>query len=107
MNRVLFRPGSGYDRRAIMGEGHYQYRVMGRAGWTFGRCLSYAWKKAGAQRERALSVVRASDHAAPIFLNSPPLEPRPIAANSDATDAFLFRYLQAFSPERATPFKGH
>jgi hypothetical protein len=54
VNRILLCRDGGYDRAAIMTEAAYQFRVMGHRGWTFGRCLSFAWKKAQAQRERCL-----------------------------------------------------
>jgi hypothetical protein len=41
------------DRRAIMTEAHRQFRLMRRYGWSFGRCLSFAWAKAREQRTRA------------------------------------------------------
>jgi hypothetical protein len=42
-----------FDRRAIMIEAHRQFRLMRRYGWSFGRCLSFAWAKAREQRARA------------------------------------------------------
>jgi hypothetical protein len=54
MNRILLCRDGSFDRAAIMTEASYQFRVMGHRGWTFGRCLSFAWKKARAHRERDL-----------------------------------------------------
>jgi hypothetical protein len=41
------------DRRAVMTEAHRQFMLMRRYGWSFGRCLSFAWAKAREQRARA------------------------------------------------------
>ncbi len=57
MNRVLIRFDGRYDRRAIMAEAHYQFRLTRGFGWSFGRCLSFAWKKAQAQRGRFISAL--------------------------------------------------
>jgi hypothetical protein len=35
-------------------EAHRQFRLMRRYGWSFGRCLSFAWAKAREQRGRVL-----------------------------------------------------
>ncbi len=40
-----------YDRAAICREAHRQFRQMRALGWSFGRCLGFAWKKAKAMRE--------------------------------------------------------
>jgi hypothetical protein len=48
----LVTPGGRLDRRAIMTEAHRQFRLMRRYGWSFGRCLSFAWAKAREQRGR-------------------------------------------------------
>ncbi len=53
MHKPLIRPDGGYDRRAIMAEAHRQFALTRGFGWTFGRCLSFAWKKAKGQRENA------------------------------------------------------
>ncbi len=39
-----------YDRSAIMFDAHRQYRLMRPLGWSFARCLSFAWSKAKARR---------------------------------------------------------
>ncbi len=57
MNRVLIRLDGGYDRRAIMAEAHHQFRLTRGFGWSFGRCLSFAWSKAKGQRGRLLSAL--------------------------------------------------
>jgi hypothetical protein len=46
----LVTPGGRLDRRAVMIEAHRQFRLMRPLGWRFGRCLSFAWAKARAQR---------------------------------------------------------
>ena len=53
MHKLLIRPDGGYDRRAIMAEAHRQFALTRGFGWSFGRCLSFAWKKAKGQRENA------------------------------------------------------
>jgi hypothetical protein len=53
---TLTAPCGSYDRRAIMIEAHRQFRLMRRYGWSFGRCLSFAWAKAREQRGRVLQV---------------------------------------------------
>jgi hypothetical protein len=53
---MLLTPDGHYDRAAVMIEAHRQFRLMRRHGWSFGRCLSFAWAKAREQRSR----VRAS-----------------------------------------------
>ena len=45
MTALLTAAGS-YDRRAVMTEAHRQFRLMRPLGWSFGRCLSFAWAKA-------------------------------------------------------------
>jgi hypothetical protein len=47
---ALITPAGRLDRRAVMTEAHRQFRLMRRYGWSFGRCLSFAWAKARAQR---------------------------------------------------------
>ena len=47
----LVTPAGRLDRRAVMIEAHRQFRLMRRYGWSFGRCLSFAWAKAREQRE--------------------------------------------------------
>ncbi len=46
----LVTPACRLDRRAVMTEAHRQFRLMRRYGWSFGRCLSFAWAKAREQR---------------------------------------------------------
>jgi hypothetical protein len=53
LHKLLIRPDGGYDRRAIMAEAHRQFALMRVIGWNFGRCLSFAWKKAKGQRDNA------------------------------------------------------
>jgi hypothetical protein len=48
----LVTPAGRLDRRAVMIEAHRQFRLMRRHGWSFGRCLSFAWAKAREIRER-------------------------------------------------------
>jgi hypothetical protein len=48
----LVTPAGRLDRRAVMIEAHRQFRLMRRYGWSFGRCLSFAWAKAREQRGR-------------------------------------------------------
>jgi hypothetical protein len=48
----LLTPGGRLDRRAVMTEAHRQFQLMRRYGWSFGRCLSFAWAKAREQRAR-------------------------------------------------------
>ncbi len=55
---VLLTPDGSYDRAAIMREAHRQFRQMRSFGWSFGRCLSFAWAKARAMR--ALGGVNAA-----------------------------------------------
>lgn len=33
------------DRAAVMTEARRQYQIMRPLGWTFARCLQYAWTK--------------------------------------------------------------
>jgi hypothetical protein len=46
------------DRRAVMIEAHRQFRLMRRYGWSFGRCLSFAWAKGREQRARGSNACR-------------------------------------------------
>lgn len=39
------------DRAAVMIEARRQFSIMGPLGWTFAKCLAYAWNKA---KRRAL-----------------------------------------------------
>jgi len=39
------------DRRAVMLDAHRQFRLMRRHGWSWIRCLSFAWSIAKARRE--------------------------------------------------------
>jgi hypothetical protein len=48
----LLTPTGAYDRAAIMRDAHRQRRQMTRHGWTWSRCLSFAWTKAKAMRAR-------------------------------------------------------
>ena len=48
----LVTPAGRLDRRAVMTEAHRQFRLMRPLGWSFGRCLSFAWAKAHEQRAR-------------------------------------------------------
>ena len=41
------------SREMQMTEAHHQFRLMRPLGWSFGRCLSFAWAKAREQRARA------------------------------------------------------
>jgi hypothetical protein len=51
----LVTPAGRLDRRAVMTEAHRQFRLMRHYGWSFGRCLSFAWAKAREQRGRLQS----------------------------------------------------
>jgi hypothetical protein len=48
----LVTPAGRLDRRAVMTEAHRQFWLMRRYGWSFGRCLSFAWAKEREQRAR-------------------------------------------------------
>ncbi len=56
MRAPLLTPAGAYDKAAIMREGHRQYRTCARLGWSFGRCLSFAWAKARAMREAEAEI---------------------------------------------------
>ncbi len=47
-----------YDRAAICREAHRQFRQMRSFGWSFGRCMSFAWSKAKAMRAGNSSPAR-------------------------------------------------
>jgi hypothetical protein len=49
----LLTPAGRLDRRAVMLDAHRQFRLMRPLGWSFGRCLSFAWAKAREQRAAA------------------------------------------------------
>ncbi len=52
MMRVpLLTPRGAFDRAAIMREAHRQFKMCHPLGWSFGRCLSFAWNKARAMRD--------------------------------------------------------
>ncbi|HEY8123872.1 MAG TPA: hypothetical protein VIF88_00385 [Methylocystis sp.] len=53
----LLTPAGRIDRRAIMIEAHGQFRLMPRHGWSFGRCLSFAWAKAREARTTAAPYI--------------------------------------------------
>ncbi|WP_144259387.1 hypothetical protein [Methylocystis sp. ATCC 49242] len=53
MRNELIRVDGDYDHAAILRDAHRQFRVMGRHGWSFSRCLAYSWTRARAQRDRA------------------------------------------------------
>ncbi len=74
----LVTPAGRLDRRAVLTEAHRQFRLMRRYGWSFGRCLSFAWAKA---RER-----RALVHASSLTVYHPRqratlLRPRIVSPN--------------------------
>jgi len=50
--------GNRFDKRAIMRDAHRVYRSMGPLGWSWSRCLSYAWVKAREVRRRAMGETR-------------------------------------------------
>lgn len=50
MINALLHPDHAYDRRAIMADAPRQRRLMASHGWSWGRCLSFAWAKAKAQK---------------------------------------------------------
>jgi hypothetical protein len=60
--RCLIKPGLAYDLRAIMCDAHAQWRCMGRRGWSWSRCLSFAWAKVRAERARMLAQHESSCH---------------------------------------------
>jgi hypothetical protein len=62
----LVTPAGRLDRRAVMIEAHRQFPLMRPLGWSFGRCLSFAWAKARERRARwsdgPFCVKRAERH---------------------------------------------
>ncbi len=65
MREILHHPDGRLNRAAVMREAWRQFRQMKPRGWTFGRCLSFAWNKARGQRDLALvaAVVKGPRHA--------------------------------------------
>jgi hypothetical protein len=61
MKTSLVTAARRLDRRAVMTEAHRQFRLMRRYGWSFGRCLSFAWAKARGQRVRGAQDGRTVD----------------------------------------------
>ncbi len=55
---MLLDKDGAFDRAAIMRDAHRQYRQMRRFGWSWSRCLSFAWSKAKAMRLREAMVLR-------------------------------------------------
>jgi hypothetical protein len=51
-------------------DAHRQFWLMRRYGWSFGRCLSFAWAKAREPRGAALSWRRAADRGVTAALQS-------------------------------------
>ncbi len=43
-----------FNRAGIMLDAHRQYRQMRAFGWSWSRCLSFAWARARAMREAAM-----------------------------------------------------
>ncbi len=43
-----------FDRAAIMRDAHDQYRRTRSLGWSWSRCLSFAWQRARAMRGQAI-----------------------------------------------------
>ena len=87
----LVTPAGRLDRRAVMTEAHRQFRLMRPLGWSFGRCLSFAWAKAREQRGARprlyldrLSPTTNGDALAPANRLAYPLSKRTVA-QPDAT----------------------
>ncbi len=59
----MLRDDGSFDRGAVMREAHRQYRSTRALGWSFGRCLSFAWSKARAMREIQLAQLAPNDAA--------------------------------------------
>ncbi len=47
----LLDSAGAFNRAAIMHDAHRQYRTCAPLGWSFGRCLSFAWARARAMRD--------------------------------------------------------
>ncbi len=50
---TLIAPSGAYNRAAIMRDAHRQFHQMRRHGWTWRRCLSFAYAKANAMQAHA------------------------------------------------------
>ncbi len=48
---MLIDDTGAFNRHAIMCDAHRQYRQMRAFGWSWSRCLSFAWARAQAMRE--------------------------------------------------------
>ncbi len=48
---TLLTGAGDFDHAAIMREAHKQFRAMRVFGWSWSRCLSFAWAMARAMRE--------------------------------------------------------
>jgi len=48
----LLTPDGSFDRRAVMGDAHRQFRMMKANGWSFGRCVDFRWSKASSAQAR-------------------------------------------------------
>jgi hypothetical protein len=77
----LVTPDCRLDRRAVMTQAHRQFRLMRRYGWSFGRCLSFAWAKAREQRKRL--------HAASMTVYRPRQTPTLLARQDEQTGRFF------------------
>ncbi len=51
MRAPLLTPAGAFDRAAIMRDAHRQFGQMRRHGWSWGRCLRFAWARARAMRD--------------------------------------------------------
>ncbi len=49
---------NGLDRAAVMIEARRQFSIMEKNGWSFAKCLAYAWNKA--KRQVALTKSSAA-----------------------------------------------
>jgi len=81
MDASLVTLAGRLDRRAVMIEAHRQFRLMRRHGWSFGRCLSFAWAKG---RER-----RARLHAASLTVYRPRQKATLLAREDEQASCFL------------------
>lgn len=73
LRNELIRANGDYDHAAILRDAHRQFRVMGRHGWSFSRCLAYAWTRASAQRDRASWVMIENAAQAALAIRIPAL----------------------------------
>ncbi len=58
---MLILPDGKFNRAGVMLEAHRQYAAMRRFGWSWSRCLGFAWAKARAMRAAATLPVAAEE----------------------------------------------